>query len=40
MEIELISEISDYFISELIRLNHPWLTKFCFNICTNGVLYF
>lgn len=40
LEIDLISKISDYFISELIRLDHPWATKYMFSICSNGLLYF
>lgn len=40
MAIDLISEISDYFIARLIELDHPWLNRFRFSICSNGVLYF
>jgi radical SAM peptide maturase (CXXX-repeat target family) len=40
MAIDLISEISDYFITRLIELDHPWLNRFRFSICSNGVLYF
>jgi radical SAM peptide maturase (CXXX-repeat target family) len=40
MAINLISEISDYFIDRLIELDHPWLNRFKFSICSNGVLYF
>lgn len=40
LEIDLISEITDYFISEMIRLQHPWLTRYRISICSNGVLYF
>ena len=39
LEIDLINEISDYFIGELIRRRHPWIIKYCFSICTNGLLH-
>lgn len=40
LEIELIDQITDYLVSEMIRLNHPWATKHVFSISTNGILYF
>lgn len=40
LEIELIDRITDYFIGELIRLRHPWATRFMLSICTNGTEYF
>lgn len=40
LEIDLISQITDYFISEMIRLEHPWATRYRISICSNGVLYF
>lgn len=40
LEIDLIDQICDYFISECIRLDHPWLTMHMFSICSNGILYF
>ena len=40
LEIDLISDISDYFIAETMRLGHPWATRYRFSICTNGLLYF
>lgn len=40
LEIELISELSDYFIQRTIELDHPWANRFRFSICSNGVLYF
>jgi sulfatase maturation enzyme AslB (radical SAM superfamily) len=40
LEIELIDQITDYLVSEMIRLNHPWATKHIFSISTNGILYF
>ena len=38
--VDLIDQICTYFYSEAIRLMHPWATKFCISICSNGVLYF
>lgn len=40
LEIDLIDQITDYFISEMIRLRHRWATRFMISICSNGVLYF
>ena len=40
LEIDLVSEITDYFIAEMIRRNHHWATRFRISICSNGVLYF
>ena len=40
LEIDLISKISDYFISELFRRKHPLAIKFKFNVCSNGLLHF
>lgn len=39
LEIDLIDEIVDYFKERVIELNHPWADKYCFSICSNGVLY-
>lgn len=40
MEIELIDKIVSYLINQMIKLHHPWLKLFRFNICSNGILYF
>lgn len=40
LEIDLIDELTDYFISELIRLRHPLANRWRLSICSNGVLYF
>lgn len=40
LEIDLISQITDYFISEMIRRQHPWATRYRLSVCSNGVLYF
>lgn len=40
IEIDLIDELTDYFIEQLIVRDHPWSTRFCISICTNGLLYF
>lgn len=40
LEIELIEQICDYFFEEAIKRCHPWATKVCISITTNGVLYF
>lgn len=39
LEIDLIDEITDYFREQAILLNHPWATKYCISICSNGILY-
>ena len=40
MAIDLIQQIADYFTQRLIDLNHPWLFKHRFSMCSNGLLYF
>lgn len=40
LQVDLISQICDYLITEMIKLNHPWLFRFRFSISSNGTLYF
>lgn len=40
LEIDLITKISNYFIGELFRRKHPWIIRFSFSICSNGLLHF
>lgn len=40
LQVELIDQICTYFYSRAIELMHPWATKFCISICSNGLLYF
>lgn len=40
LEIDLIDRITDYFITEMIRRQHPWATRYRLSVCSNGVLYF
>lgn len=40
LEIDLISDICDYFIEQAILLDHPWAKRFRFSMSTNGTLYF
>lgn len=40
LEVELIDKIMDYFIGQAIEKMHPWATRYCVSICSNGVLYF
>lgn len=40
LEIDLISDICDYFMEQCILLDHPWATRFRCSMSTNGVLYF
>lgn len=40
LEIDLIDQITDYFISQMIIKQHPWATRFMISICSNGLLYF
>ena len=40
LEIDLIDQITDYFIGEMIRRHHKWATRYMLSICSNGVLYF
>lgn len=38
--IDLISDITEYFIQRVIELDHPWRNRFRFSMSSNGVLYF
>lgn len=38
--IELIDQIMDYFVGQAFERMHPWATRYCVSICSNGVLYF
>lgn len=40
MEIDLITQICDYFVEQCIKLNHRFLNRFKFSISSNGLLYF
>lgn len=40
LEIDLIDQITDYFIEQLILRHHPWATRYRISICSNGVAYF
>lgn len=40
LAIDLIDKITDYVLSEMIRLDHPWVTRYMLSLCSNGVLYF
>lgn len=40
LEIELIDQIVDYFKIQAAIRKHPWATRHCISICSNGVLYF
>ena len=40
LQIDLIDQICDYLESRLIETMHPWATKHCYSICSNGTLYF
>lgn len=40
LAIELIDQITDYFITQMILRRHPWATRFMISICSNGTLYF
>lgn len=40
LQIDLISEITDYCIYRMIETGHPWAKRFMISICSNGVLYF
>ena len=40
LAIDLIDEITDYFIKTMIEMRHPWATRYMISICSNGLLYF
>lgn len=35
---DLVNKISDYIITELFRRKHRLMIRFCFSICSNGLL--
>lgn len=39
LEIDLISQISDYLVTRMQEMRHPWRNRFMFSICSNGLLY-
>jgi len=40
MAINVMSQITDYFISQMIEKHHLWATRFRISISSNGTLYF
>lgn len=40
LAVDTISEIMSYTIAKMYQMNHPWLHRLRFSICTNGTLYF
>lgn len=40
LEIDLLDELTDYFMERCIALRHPWATRYRISIGTNGLLYF
>lgn len=40
LEIDLMDKIMDYFVEQAFQKMHPWATRYCISICSNGVLYF
>ena len=40
LEIELMEQITDYFLKRLIEIRHPWATRYMISICSNGLMYF
>ena len=40
LQIDLIDQITNYFIGQMILRQHPWATRYRLSICSNGVLYF
>jgi len=40
LEIDLMDQLTDYFIQRMIDLDHPWLTRYRISVGTNGLLYF
>lgn len=40
LEIDLISDIVDYFLTRAIELDHRWATRYMISMSSNGTLYF
>lgn len=39
LQIDIIDELTTYFVQKMLDMNHPWLDKWMFHLDTNGVLY-
>lgn len=40
LQVELMDQIMDYFVSQMIEKNHPWQYNWRISISSNGTLYF
>jgi len=40
LEIDLLDQITDYFIEQCFIRQHPWANRYRVSICSNGMLYF
>lgn len=40
LQIDLITQISNYIITELFRRKHKWAIRFMFSVCSNGLLHY
>ena len=40
LEIELIDQLTDYFLERCMELNHPWATRYRISFTSNGISYF
>ena len=40
LEIDLIDQITDYFIEQVFLKHHPWANRYRIGISSNGLLYF
>lgn len=40
LQVDLITQISDYIMTELFRRKHKWAIRFMFSVCSNGLLHY
>jgi len=40
LEVDLVDELTDYFIQRMIELDHPWLNRYRLAFSSNGMCYF
>ena len=39
LAIDLIDDTMNYFLDQAFKKQHPWATRYCISICSNGTLY-
>lgn len=40
LQVDLITKISNYIVTELFRRKHKWAIRFMFSVCSNGLMHY